>query len=203
MKKKDLHFRMWLTGASDGQPFTQLRSKACRSAGKIAAALLMNWVILNRASIPSSMATAAIILLPSSTTVLFRGRHWRGTEKHRRARLSSRLAHYTVINWKWSKNARPMFHVSMGSISPNVPHMPRTLKMIEGRGRVAELMDSKPPCLDIAAGFDNLCAARQMTPPLLLRARHINLRRTSDERSFIIKQKYNTNRRRCNRAVWA
>ena len=49
-------------------------------------------------------------------------------------------------------------------------HTPRTLKMIEVAGiPVVELMDSVSPCLDIAVGFNNFEAARQMTAEIILR----------------------------------
>ena len=70
-------------------------------------------------------------------------------------------------------------------------HTPRTLKMIEVAGiPVVELMDSKSPCLDIAVGFDNFEAARQMTTAIIARGhRHIAyLGARLDERT-IIKQK--------------
>lgn len=47
--------------------------------------------------------------------------------------------------------------------------------MIEVAGiPVVELMDSQSPCLDIAVGFDNFEAARQMTAAIIARGhRHI------------------------------
>ncbi|MBW6100011.1 substrate-binding domain-containing protein [Escherichia coli] len=55
---------------------------------------------------------------------------------------------------------------------------------------MVELMDSKSPCLDIAVGFDNFEAARQMTAAIIARGhRHIAyLGARLDERT-IIKQK--------------
>ncbi len=64
--------------------------------------------------------------------------------------------------------------------------------MIEVAGiPVVELMDSQSPCLDIAVGFDNFEAARQMTAAVIYRAwsssyRYLGAR--LDERT-IIKQK--------------
>ncbi|MGC6745719.1 hypothetical protein ACP0HM_20880 [Escherichia coli] len=62
-----------------------------------------------------------------------------------------------------------------GLILTERTHTPRTLKMIEVAGiPVVELMDSKSPCLDIAVGFDNFEAARQMTTAIIARGhRHI------------------------------
>lgn len=63
--------------------------------------------------------------------------------------------------------------------------------MIEVAGiPVVELMDSQSPCLDIAVGFDNFEAARQMTAAIIARGhRHIAyLGARLDERT-IIKQK--------------
>lgn len=78
-----------------------------------------------------------------------------------------------------------------GLILTERTHTPRTLKMIEVAGiPVVELMDSKSPCLDIAVGFDNFEAARQMTTAIIARGhRHIAyLGARLDERT-IIKQK--------------
>ena len=62
-----------------------------------------------------------------------------------------------------------------GLILTERTHTPRTLKMIEVAGiPVVELMDSQSPCLDIAVGFDNFEAARQMTAAIIARGhRHI------------------------------
>lgn len=63
--------------------------------------------------------------------------------------------------------------------------------MIEVAGiPVVELMDSQSPCLDIAVGFDNFEAARQMTAAIINHGhRHVAyLGARLDERT-IIKQK--------------
>ena len=62
-----------------------------------------------------------------------------------------------------------------GLILTERTHTPRTLKMIEVAGiPVVELMDSRSPCLDIAVGFDNFEAARQMTAAIIARGhRHV------------------------------
>lgn len=78
-----------------------------------------------------------------------------------------------------------------GLILTERTHTPRTLKMIEVAGiPVVELMDSQSPCLDIAVGFDNFEAARQMTTAIIARGHcHIAyLGARLDERT-IIKQK--------------
>lgn len=77
-----------------------------------------------------------------------------------------------------------------GLILTERTHTPRTLKMIEVAGiPVVELMDSKSPCLDIAVGFDNFEAARQMTTAIVLAGIAIAyLGARLDERT-IIKQK--------------
>ncbi|HEL9831090.1 TPA: gluconate operon transcriptional repressor GntR, partial [Klebsiella pneumoniae] len=78
-----------------------------------------------------------------------------------------------------------------GLILTERTHTPRTLKMIEVAGiPVVELMDSRSPCLDIAVGFDNFEAARQMTAAIIARGhRHVAyLGARLDERT-IIKQK--------------
>ena len=62
-----------------------------------------------------------------------------------------------------------------GLILTERTHTARTLKMIEVAGiPVVELMDSQSPCLDIAVGFDNFEAARQMTAAIIARATAIS-----------------------------
>ncbi len=98
----------------------------------------------------------------------------------------------TAINRRWSRSARNRCSPNIdGLILTERTHTPRTLKMIEVAGiPVVELMDSQSPCLDIAVGFDNFEAARQMTAAIIARGhRHIAyLGARLDERT-IIKQK--------------
>ena len=80
-----------------------------------------------------------------------------------------------------------------GLILTERSHTPRTLKMIEVAGiPVVELMDSQSPCLDIAVGFDNFEAARQMTAAIIARGhRHIAyLGARLDERTIIKQRGY-------------
>lgn len=65
--------------------------------------------------------------------------------------------------------------------------------MIEVAGiPVVELMDSQSPCLDIAVGFDNFEAARQMTAAIIARGhRHVAyLGARLDERTIIKQRGY-------------
>lgn len=80
-----------------------------------------------------------------------------------------------------------------GLILTERSHTPRTLKMIEVAGiPVVELMDSQSPCLDIAVGFDNFEAARQMTAAIIARGhRHVAyLGARLDERTIIKQRGY-------------
>jgi len=80
-----------------------------------------------------------------------------------------------------------------GLILTERSHTARTLKMIEVAGiPVVELMDSCSPCLDIAVGFDNFDAARQMTAAIVARGHHhvAYLGARLDERTIIKQQGY-------------
>lgn len=85
-----------------------------------------------------------------------------------------------------------------GLILTERTHTPRTLKMIEVAGiPVVELMDSQSPCLDIAVGFDNFEAARQMTTAIIARGhRHIAIS------AHVSTNVLSSNRRDTNRRCW-
>ena len=106
--------------------------------------------------------------------------------------LMDMLAHYGYKPEMEQERLESMLSWNIdGLILTERTHTPRTLKMIEVAGiPVVELMDSKSPCLDIAVGFDNFEAARQMTTAIIARGhRHIAyLGARLDERT-IIKQK--------------
>ncbi len=86
------------------------------------------------------------------------------------------LAHYGYKPEMEEKRLESMLSWNIdGLILTERTHTPRTLKMIEVAGiPVVELMDSRSPCLDIAVGFDNFEAARQMTAAIIARGhRHV------------------------------
>ena len=150
--------------------------------GKIAAALDELGYIPNRAPDILSNATSRAIgvLLPGIESV---------TDAHG---YQTMLAHYGYKPEMEQERLESMLSWNIdGLILTERTHTPRTLKMIEVAGiPVVELMDSKSPCLDIAVGFDNFEAARQMTTAIIARGhRHIAyLGARLDERT-IIKQK--------------
>ncbi|HRM39848.1 MAG TPA: gluconate operon transcriptional repressor GntR [Escherichia coli] len=162
--------------------------------GKIAAALDELGYIPNRAPDILSNATSRAIgvLLPSLTNQVF-AEVLRGIESVTDAHgYQTMLAHYGYKPEMEQERLESMLSWNIdGLILTERTHTPRTLKMIEVAGiPVVELMDSKSPCLDIAVGFDNFEAARQMTTAIIARGhRHIAyLGARLDERT-IIKQK--------------
>ncbi|MBK0364664.1 gluconate operon transcriptional repressor GntR [Salmonella enterica] len=162
--------------------------------GKIAAALDELGYIPNRAPDILSNATSRAIgvLLPSLTNQVF-AEVLRGIEAVTDAHgYQTMLAHYGYKPEMEQERLESMLSWNIdGLILTERTHTPRTLKMIEVAGiPVVELMDSQSPCLDIAVGFDNFEAARQMTAAIIARGhRHIAyLGARLDERT-IIKQK--------------
>ncbi|HBH63584.1 MAG TPA: transcriptional regulator, partial [Erwinia persicina] len=80
-----------------------------------------------------------------------------------------------------------------GLILTERTHTAASLRMIETAGiPVIEMMDSVSPCLDMAVGFDNVEAARQMTHAILQRGhRHtVYLGARLDERTLQKEQGY-------------
>jgi len=135
--------------------------------GKIAVALDELGYIPNRAPDILSNATSRAIgvLLPSLTNQVF-SEVLRGIESVTDAfGYQTMLAHYGYKPEMEEKRLESMLSWNIdGLILTERTHTPRTLKMIEVAGiPVVELMDSQSPCLDIAVGFDNFEAARQMT----------------------------------------
>ena len=162
--------------------------------GKIAVALDELGYIPNRAPDILSNATSRAIgvLLPSLTNQVF-SEVLRGIESVTDAfGYQTMLAHYGYKPEMEEKRLESMLSWNIdGLILTERTHTPRTLKMIEVAGiPVVELMDSQSPCLDIAVGFDNFEAARQMTAAIIARGhRHVAyLGARLDERT-IIKQK--------------
>lgn len=164
--------------------------------GKIAIALDELGYIPNRAPdiLSNSTSRALGVLLPSLTNQVF-AEVLRGIESVADAHgYQTMLAHYGYKPELEEKRLESMLSWNIdGLILTERHHTPRTLKMIEVAGiPVVELMDSVSPCLDIAVGFDNFEAARQMTAAIIARG-HRNvayLGARLDERTIIKRQGY-------------
>lgn len=164
--------------------------------GKIAAALDELGYIPNRAPDLLSNATSRAIgvLLPSLTNQVFAD-VLRGIESVTDAHgYQTMLAHYGYKAEQEEKRLESMLSWNIdGLILTERTHTPRTLKMIGVAGiPVVELMDSVSPCLDIAVGFDNFDAARQMTAAMIARGHHhiAYLGARLDERTIIKQHGY-------------
>jgi LacI family gluconate utilization system Gnt-I transcriptional repressor len=141
--------------------------------GKIAIALDELGYIPNRApDILSNAKSSAIgVLLPSLTNQVF-AEVLRGIESVTDARgYQTMLAHYGYQPEREELRLTSLLSYNIdGLILSERQHTPRTLKMIEVAGiPVVELMDSVSPCVDLAVGFDNFEAARQMTEQIISR----------------------------------
>ena len=163
---------------------------------KIAAALDELGYIPNRAPdiLSNSTSRAVGVLLPSLTNQVF-AEVLRGIENVIDAYgYQTMLAHYGYKPELEEERLESMLSWNIdGLILTERTHTPRTLKMIEVAGiPVVELMDSISPCLDIAVGFDNFEAARQMTAAIIARGhRHVAyLGARQDERTVIKKNGY-------------
>lgn len=145
---------------------------------KIAESLDELGYIPNRAPDILSNATSRAIgvLLPSLTNQVF-AEVLRGIETVTDAHgYQTMLAHYGYQPETEELRLTSLLSYNIdGLILSERFHTPRTLKMIEVAGiPVVEIMDSVSPCLDIAVGFDNFEAARQMTLRIILRGhRHV------------------------------
>ena len=153
--------------------------------GKIAAALDELGYIPSR---------AIGVLLPSLTNQVF-AEVLKGIESVTDAYgYQAMLAHYGYKPEMEEERLESMLSWNIdGLILSERNHTPRTRKMIEVAGiPVVELMDSQSPCIDIAVGFDNFEAARQMTAALIARGhRHIAyLGARLDERTIIKQRGY-------------
>jgi len=163
---------------------------------KIAAALDELGYIPNRAPdmLSNSTSRAIGVLLPSLTNQVF-AEVLRGIEEIVDANgYQTMLAHFGYKPEREEERLESMLSWNIdGLILTERTHTPRTLKMIEVAGiPVVELMDSISPCLDIAVGFDNFEAARQMTASMIARGyRHVAyLGARLDERTIIKQQGY-------------
>ncbi|EFE97241.1 gluconate operon transcriptional repressor GntR [Serratia odorifera] len=163
---------------------------------KIAVALDELGYIPNRAPDILSNATSRAIgvLLPSLTNQVF-AEVLRGIESVTDAHnYQTMLAHYGYLPEREEERLTSLLSFNIdGLILSERNHTPRTLKMIEVAGiPVVELMDCVTPCLDLAVGFDNFEAARQMTQQIIAHGhRHVvYLGARLDERTLIKQQGY-------------
>jgi len=158
--------------------------------GKIAAALDELGYIPNRAPDMLSNATSRAIgvLLPSLTNQVFAD-VLRGIETVTDAAgYQTLLGHFGYSPEKEELQLRSLLGWNIdGLILTERTHTAASLRMIETAGiPVIEMMDSVSPCLDMAVGFDNVEAARQMTQAILQKGhRHtVYLGARLDERTL-------------------
>lgn len=161
------------------------------AGAKIAAALDELGYIPNRAPdmLSHSTSRAIGVLLPSLTNQVF-AEVLRGIEDVVDAHgYQTLLAHFGYKPEREEERLESMLSWNIdGLILTERTHTPRTLKMIEVAGiPVVELMDSVSPCMDLAVGFDNFEAARQMTSAMLARGYQqvVYLGARLDERTLI------------------
>lgn len=163
---------------------------------KIAVALDELGYIPNRAPDILSNATSRAIgvLLPSLTNQVF-AEVLRGIESVTDAHnYQTMLAHYGYLPEREEERLTFLLSFNIdGLILSERNHTPRTLKMIEVAGiPVVELMDCVTPCLDLAVGFDNFEAARQMTQQIIAHGHQhvVYLGARLDERTLIKQRGY-------------
>jgi len=163
---------------------------------KIAESLEELGYIPNRAPDILSNATSRAIgvLLPSLTNQVF-AEVLRGIETVTDAHgYQTMLAHYGYQPETEELRLTSLLSYNIdGLILAERSHTPRTLKMIQVAGiPVVEIMDSVSPCLDIAVGFDNFEAARQMTLHIISRGhrRVVYFGARLDERTLIKQRGY-------------
>jgi len=163
---------------------------------KIAVALDELGYIPNRAPDMLSNATSRAIgvLLPSLTNQVFAD-VLRGIEAVTdEAGYQTLVAHFGYNAQKEELQLRSLLGWNIdGVILTERTHAPGTLRMLEVAGiPVIEMMDSVTPCLDMAVGFDNVEAARQMTHAILKKGhRHtVYLGARLDERTLQKQQGY-------------
>lgn len=163
---------------------------------KIAVALDELGYIPNRAPDMLSNATSRAIgvLLPSLTNQVFAD-VLRGIEAVTdEAGYQTLVAHFGYNAQKEELQLRSLLGWNIdGVILTERTHTPGTLRMLEVAGiPVIEMMDSVTPCLDMAVGFDNVEAARQMTHAILKKGhRHtVYLGARLDERTLQKQQGY-------------
>ena len=101
------------------------------------------------------------------------------------------LAHYGYLPEREEERLTSLLSYNIdGLILSERHHTPRTLKMIEVAGiPVVELMDCVSPCIDLAVGFNNFEAARQMTQQIIAHGhRHVVYFGARQDERTIIKQ---------------
>ena len=193
MKKK----RPVLQDVADRVGITKMTvSRYLRNRDKIAVALDELGYIPNRAPDMLSNATSRAIgvLLPSLTNQVFAD-VLRGIETVTdEAGYQTLVAHFGYNADKEELQLRSLLGWNIdGVILTERTHTPGTLRMLEVAGiPVIEMMDSVTPCLDMAVGFDNVEAARQMTHAILKKGhRHtVYLGARLDERTLQKQQGY-------------
>lgn len=152
--------------------------------------------IPNRVPDMLSNATSRAIgvLLPSLTNHVFAD-VLRGIETVTDAAgYQTLVAHFGYDAQKEERQLRSLLGWNVdGVILTERTHTPATLRMLEIAGiPVVEIMDSASPCLDMAVGFDNVEAGRQMTE-MLIRHGHrspVYLGARLDERTLQKQQGY-------------
>lgn len=104
------------------------------------------------------------------------------------------VAHFGYQAEKEERQLRSLLGWNVdGVILTERTHTPATLRMLETAGiPVVEIMDSVSPCLDMAVGFDNTEAARQMAETLIRRGYRstVYLGARLDERTLRKQQGY-------------
>lgn len=163
---------------------------------KIAAVLDELGYIPNRTPhiLANATSRAIGVLLPSLTNQVF-AEVLRGIERVTEARgYQTMLAHYGYHPEKEEQRLMSLLSYNIdGLILAERTHTVRTRQMINVSGiPVVELMDSVSPCLDMAVGFDNVEASRQMTRHILGRGRRhvVYLGARLDERTLMKRQGY-------------
>ena len=171
---------------------------------RIADALDELGYIPNRAPDILSNATSRAIgvLLPSLTNQVFAD-VLRGIEAVTDAAgYQTMLGHFGYSAEKEELQMRSLLGWNIdGLILTERTHTPASLRMIETAGiPVLEMMDCVSPCLDLAVGFDNVEAARQMTHTILKKGhrRTVYLGARLDERTLLKHQGYEQAMREAN-----
>lgn len=163
---------------------------------RIAEALDELGYIPNRAPDILSNATSRAIgvLLPSLTNQVFAD-VLRGIEAVTDAAgYQTMLGHFGYSPEKEELQIRSLLGWNIdGLILSERTHTPASLRMIETAGiPVLEMMDCISPCVDMAVGFDNVEAARQMTRAILHKGHRntVYLGARLDERTLLKHQGY-------------
>ncbi|WKX26614.1 gluconate operon transcriptional repressor GntR [Tatumella ptyseos] len=163
---------------------------------KIAIALDELGYIPNRVPDMLSNATSRAIgiLLPSLTNHVFAD-VLQGIESVTdKAGYQTLVAHFGYHAEKEERQLRSLLGWNVdGVILTERQHTPGTLRMLEVAGiPVVEIMDSSSPYLDMAVGFDNIAAARQMTESMIAQSHQhlVYLGARLDERTLQKKAGY-------------